>query len=224
MHPNLVSLMISVKFNQHTNRLCWSESILQGTCPCLPPTTLIRHVVVLMFSRLQWFLSNVVEILAWEGRNATSWKPIWSSPKLTIKNINSNNGYLTCHTDHIFNTTFFCCNFTTLDLPNPFPSALHIKIQYCSKSLFLPLYFNSNAYHHPLSTDLQLQPDVTFVLSEALPCSVTSHDEHFFLDLIKSSAKLTIRPTQKSCPILTKDCFSTQLLQVRKTEMIHCKQ
>ena len=28
-------------------RICWSESILHGACPCLPPTTVLRHVVVL---------------------------------------------------------------------------------------------------------------------------------------------------------------------------------
>ena len=30
------SLMISMKFDQHKKRLCWSKNILQGACPCLP--------------------------------------------------------------------------------------------------------------------------------------------------------------------------------------------
>ena len=40
------SLMISTKFDCHKKRLCWSESILQVACPCLPPTTILRHVMV----------------------------------------------------------------------------------------------------------------------------------------------------------------------------------
>ena len=38
------SLMIYMKPYWHKMRLCWSKSILHGACPCLPLTTVFRHV------------------------------------------------------------------------------------------------------------------------------------------------------------------------------------
>ena len=65
-------LMISMKFNWHNKRLCWSEGVLQGTCPYLPTTTVLRHLVVPRLSPLQQFLRKVVTKLAQDGRKATT--------------------------------------------------------------------------------------------------------------------------------------------------------
>ena len=51
-------------FNCYKMRLCWSKSILQGACPCLLPTTVLWHLVVLRLSPVLWFARNVVEKLA----------------------------------------------------------------------------------------------------------------------------------------------------------------
>ena len=50
-----------MKLDGHKKRLCWSESILQGACPCLPQTTVERHVVVQRLLPLPQLLRNVVE-------------------------------------------------------------------------------------------------------------------------------------------------------------------
>ena len=76
------SLMISMKFNWHQNWLGWSESTSQGACLCIPPTTFVRHVVVLSHSPLPQCSRNVVEKLAREGRKDTSRKLITSSSML----------------------------------------------------------------------------------------------------------------------------------------------
>ena len=61
--------------------LYWSKCILQGACLCLPPTTVLWHVVVQRLSPLPHFFRNVVEKLSQKGRNDTSWKPFrMSSP------------------------------------------------------------------------------------------------------------------------------------------------
>ena len=38
----------------------WGKSISEGACPCLPPTIVLRHIVVLRHSPLLQLLSNVV--------------------------------------------------------------------------------------------------------------------------------------------------------------------
>ena len=65
-----------MKFHLHKKRLCWSGCILLGACPCLPPTTVLIHVVVLRLSPLPQFVRNVMVKLGREGRNTSPRKPI----------------------------------------------------------------------------------------------------------------------------------------------------
>ena len=53
-----------------------AKGISQGVCPCLPQTTVLGYVVVLRLSPQPKCGKKVAR----EGRNATSWKPIKSSP------------------------------------------------------------------------------------------------------------------------------------------------
>ena len=43
--PHLCNSLI-IKYDRHKKRIYWSKHILQGACPCLPPATVLRHVVV----------------------------------------------------------------------------------------------------------------------------------------------------------------------------------
>ena len=66
------SVVISMKFKLHRKRLCWGKGTLAGACLCLPPTTVMRHVVVLkVFTSTTMFKKCGVK-LARESLNATS--------------------------------------------------------------------------------------------------------------------------------------------------------
>ena len=67
-----VSSIISIKFDRQKKEDLTEQNGLQGACPCIPPTTLSRHVVDLRLSPLLKNIRNVVEKLAQVGRNAKS--------------------------------------------------------------------------------------------------------------------------------------------------------
>ena len=64
-------LMISMKFDG-PKKIQLERKYFTGSIPLLTLPTVLRHVLVPWLSPLPQFLRNVVEILAQEGRNATS--------------------------------------------------------------------------------------------------------------------------------------------------------
>ena len=70
-----------MKFNRQNKDLL-GIMYYTGSMYFLPPTTVLRHVVVNRLSHQQHFSRNVVQTLAQEGRNTTSGKPAGSSLRL----------------------------------------------------------------------------------------------------------------------------------------------
>ena len=60
IHLNVVTVLWSSKNYTDIERGFFSGSILQVACPCLPPTTVVGHVVVVRPLPLPQFLRNVV--------------------------------------------------------------------------------------------------------------------------------------------------------------------
>ena len=73
--PVTISLQ---KYYWHKKEALLEQTYFTGRMPLLAPTTVLGHVVILRHSPLPKSSTNVVEKLAQEGMNATSWKPIRS--------------------------------------------------------------------------------------------------------------------------------------------------
>ena len=54
-HLNFMTVLLSSWNSPDVNRFSWNKGTLKGECPCLPPTTILRHVVVLRPSPLPQF-------------------------------------------------------------------------------------------------------------------------------------------------------------------------
>ena len=60
--------MISMRFDWHEKTFCWSKSILQGTCPCLPLTTNLRHWIMSFMMRQPNALNLVLSTITVGGQ------------------------------------------------------------------------------------------------------------------------------------------------------------